>query len=102
MALFDNAYNVGNYEHVIALIECKEPSREHGINQLKIYLGLEPHARLGIWTNGSEFVQVYKLPTAGSFRVQEKSSLPKPSENIILADEQRITYATPQSAPQRS
>jgi type I restriction enzyme M protein len=93
IALFDDADYVGDYEHVIALIECKEPSMEHGISQLKIYLGLEPHARLGIWTNGTEFVRVYKLPTAGSFKVVAGTALPKPDENIILADEQRITYA---------
>ncbi len=92
IALFDDVEFVGDYEHVSAIIECKEPHMEHGVSQLKTYLGLEPHARLGIWTNGAEFVRVYKLPTAGSFKVVKSSTLPKPQENTILADDHRITY----------
>lgn len=92
IALFDSIENVGEYEHIIGIIECKEPNRTDGISQLKIYLGLEPHARVGVWTNGTEFIRVYKLPTAGKFKVVEGSVLPKSSENFILADEQRLTY----------
>ena len=92
IALFDDVEYVGDYEHIVALIECKEPSKNEGISQLKIYLGLEPHTRMGVWTNGSEFVRVYKLPSAGSFKVIEGSSLPKPNENMILAGDERITY----------
>lgn len=93
VALFDDVEYVGDYEHIVALIECKEPSKTEGISQLKIYLGLEPHTRMGVWTNGSEFIRVYKLPTAGSFKVVEGSSLPKPDENMILAGDERITYS---------
>lgn len=92
VALFDAVENVGNYEHIVCIIECKEPSKEAGISQLEIYLGLEPHARLGIWTNGNEYVRVYKLPIAGDFKVIEGESLPKPSDNLILAGEKRITH----------
>lgn len=92
IALFDDVEYVDDYEHIVALIECKEPSKNEGISQLKIYLGLEPHTRMGVWTNGSEFVRVYKLPSAGSFKVIEGSSLPKPNENMILAGDERITY----------
>lgn len=58
IALFDDVEFVNDYEHIVAIIECKEPNKNEGISQLKIYLGLEPHARLGIWTNGTEFVAV--------------------------------------------
>lgn len=92
IALFDSVDSVGDYEHVVVLIECKEPSKKEGISQLKIYLGLEPHTRMGIWTNGTEFVRVYKLPLAGSFKVVESSTLPKPSENLILAGDEKLTY----------
>ena len=92
IALFDSVEFVGNYEHLLAIVECKAPNKSEGINQLKIYLGLEPHARLGIWTNGAEFVRVYKLPTAGKFKVIEHSSLLRPRENIILADDTKGTY----------
>lgn len=93
IALFDDVEYVGDYEHVVALIECKEPKKTEGISQLKIYLGLEPHSRMGVWTNGSEFVRVYKLPVAGSFKVVEGLGLPKPDENMILAGNNRLTYS---------
>ena len=93
IAIFDDVEFVNDYEHILAIIECKEPDKHEGISQLKIYLGLEPHARLGIWTNGVDFVRVYKLPSAGSFKVEEGRPLPKPSENLILAGEKRITYS---------
>ena len=93
IALFDDVEFVNDYEHIVAIIECKEPNKNEGISQLKIYLGLEPHARLGIWTNGTEFVRVYKLPSAGSFKVVEGLGLPKPTENFILAGDKRITYS---------
>lgn len=92
IALFDDVENVGDYEHVIAIIECKEPKKKAGISQLQIYLGLEPHARMGVWTNGTNFVRVYKLPT-GQFKVVDEAGLPKPNENLILAGDKRITYA---------
>ena len=92
IALFDDVGYVGDYEHVVALIECKVPEKTVGISQLKIYLGLEPHARMGVWTNGTEFTRVYKLPVAGSFKVIEGAGLPKPYENLILAGDKRITY----------
>lgn len=93
IALFDDVEHVNDYEHIVAIIECKEPNKNEGISQLKIYLGLEPHARLGIWTNGKEFVRVYKLPSAGSFKIEEGLGLPKPSENLILAGDKKITYS---------
>lgn len=93
IAIFDDVEFVNDYEHIVAIIECKEPNKNEGISQLKIYLGLEPHARLGIWTNGTEFVRIYKLPSAGSFKVEESSRLPKPNENLILAGDRKITYS---------
>ena len=62
VALFDDVEYGDDYEHIVALIECKEPSKTEGISQLKIYLGLEPHTRMGVWTNGSEFVRVCESP----------------------------------------
>ena len=82
IALFDDVEFVNDYEHIVAIIECKEPNKNEGISQLKIYLGLEPHARLGIWTNGTEFVRVYKLPSAGDFKVVEGVGLPKPKSTV--------------------
>ena len=93
ICLFDSIENVGQYDHLLVIIECKEPDCDVGINQLEIYLGLEPHARLGIWTNGFEYARVYKLPISGKFKIERSSTLPKQHENFILAGEQRITYS---------
>ena len=92
VALFDDVEHKGDYEHVVALIECKEPKKKVGISQLKIYLGLEPHARMGVWTNGKEYARVYKLPIAGGYKVVEGQGLPTPNENMILAGDKKITY----------
>lgn len=32
VALFDDIEYVGDYEHIVALIECKEPSKTEGIS----------------------------------------------------------------------
>ena len=93
IALFDDIEYVGDYEHIVALVECKEPTKSKGISQLEIYLSLEPHARMGVWTNGTEFVRVYKLPIAGNFKVVKNTNLPKPDENMILAGDKQITYS---------
>lgn len=92
IALFDDVGNTGEYDHLIGIIECKEPGEEAGISQLETYLGLEPHARLGIWSNGTEITRVYKLPSAGKFKIVRNSTLPKPSENTIVADNEPLTY----------
>lgn len=60
IAIFDNPANVRDPEHVIILCECKHPDVNDGIEQLKIYLDREPHARIGIWFNGIEHELIYK------------------------------------------
>jgi type I restriction enzyme M protein len=47
IAIFDEPANRGNPEHIVMLCECKRPDVQTGIDQLKIYLGREPHARVG-------------------------------------------------------
>jgi type I restriction enzyme M protein len=54
IAVFDDAKNVGDYRHLLFIIECKAPEISVGLQQLEIYLGLEPHAKLGIWSNSPE------------------------------------------------
>lgn len=60
IAIFDQSSNVRNPQHVIILCECKRPDITTGIEQLKIYLDREPHAKVGIWFNGIEHAIVYK------------------------------------------
>ena len=63
IALFDDPKHMRDPEHVIVLCECKRPDIETGIEQLKIYLDREPHARVGVWFNGLEHAVVYKTKT---------------------------------------
>ncbi|MCM1140622.1 MAG: N-6 DNA methylase [Muribaculum sp.] len=54
IAVFDSVENCGDYRHILFVIECKQPTVNVGLQQLETYLSLEPHAKLGIWTNSSD------------------------------------------------
>lgn len=84
IAMFDDPNHVGEPNHVIILFECKQPGEGAGVEQLETYLGLEPHARLGIWTNGTSFKRVYKLADGTFSEPVEDTRLPSPAENLIL------------------
>ena len=54
IAVFDSVETTGDYRHLLFIIECKQPDIDVGLQQLETYLGLEPHVKLGIWTNSAE------------------------------------------------
>jgi len=54
IAVFDSVENCGDYKHLLFIIECKQPKIDEGLQQLEIYLGLEPHVKLGIWVNKAD------------------------------------------------
>lgn len=83
IAIFDAPAHKGDAKHVRILVECKAPSEETGIDQLKTYLGLEPEARLGIWFNGNSHVLVYKL--ADGFSVLKDAPVPRPGVPLAPA-----------------
>lgn len=85
VALFDDEANRGDYRHVKVLIECKAPNADSGIAELETYMSLEPRARLGVWTNGSRVVRVYRLPS-NVFKIVKNASLPTPDENLLLEE----------------
>ena len=85
IAIFDSPSHRGDPEHLIILIECKAPNVAEGSNQLETYLGLEPTSLLGILVNGTKTTRIYKLPSGG-FRRVPGSTLPRPTENLLLAD----------------
>lgn len=82
IAIFDSASNLGNYENIQIIVETKAPSIEEGINQLKIYLSLEPHVLLGIWSNGTTISLVYRTPEGG-YDVVRNGTLPRPGESLL-------------------
>lgn len=60
IVIFDSEDTSGEWEHLLILFELKAPNRMEGRNQLEILLSLEPRARLGFWTNGTD------MPTRSS------------------------------------
>ncbi len=60
MAIFDSPQHRGEWDHVLALVETKAPNHKEGISELSTYLGLEPNAVLGIWSDGNSISLVYK------------------------------------------
>jgi type I restriction-modification system DNA methylase subunit len=84
LAIFDSPETRGDANHVRILVECKAPTVEEGVTQLKTYLALEPEARLGIWFNGRKHRLVYKLP--GRFVETPYGVIPRPSDPLAPAE----------------
>ncbi len=91
IAIFDSPEHVGDPDHIRIIVECKSPSSDDGVDQLKTYLGLEPEARLGIWFNGTAHLLVYKA--ADGFLVDEFAPIPRPSDpQTITAGERPLRF----------
>lgn len=84
LALFDSPENAGDPSHVRIIAECKAPTVEEGVDQLKTYLTLEPEAKLGIWFNGQRHCIVYKLPDR--FLINEYGVIPRPTDPLTPAE----------------
>ncbi len=80
LAIFSSPDHLGSEDHVRIIVECKAPTVEDGIRELKTYLGLEPEARLGIWFNGTKHVLVYKLESG--FVINEYAPIPRPTDPL--------------------
>ncbi|MFE0040316.1 class I SAM-dependent DNA methyltransferase [Streptomyces sp. NPDC059015] len=91
LAIFDDPQHIGDWEHVVAICEFKQPSLEEGVSQLEIYLAREPRARMGYWTNGTEDVRVYKLAD-GTFKPFHNMGLPRPGENFSRPSERPLVF----------
>jgi type I restriction-modification system DNA methylase subunit len=91
LVIFDSDEHAGEWDHVLALLEFKEPTLEQGRNQLEIYLSLEPRARYGYWTNGSKSLAVYKLAD-GTHQVVEGAPLPRPQDNLAKPSAEPLTF----------
>ncbi len=92
VAIFDHPSHVGEYEHLQIIIETKAPNKKEGVNQLQIYMSLEPHVLLGIWTNGSDITLVYRT-SDGKFDIQENGNLPKPTDTLIRAGDKKLKWS---------
>jgi type I restriction enzyme M protein len=77
IAVFDDPKNAGDYRHLLFMIECKQPSEDTGLQQLEIYLGLEPHAKLGIWANSAD------LSAPALFVYKDKKGMQAPKRKLV-------------------
>lgn len=91
IAIFDHPSHVGEYEHLQIIVETKAPNKTEGINQLQIYMSLEPYVLLGIWTNGTDITLVYRTPD-GKYDIYEKGTLPKPTDSLIRASIEKLKW----------
>jgi len=92
LVIFDRAENRRDPDHVLAIFETKKPDERAGISQLKVYLNLEPSARVGIWTNGSRTSRVYRAAD-GSFVVEHNAALPVPGESFLSSGTAPLKWA---------
>ena len=54
IAVFDKPENCGDYRHILFIVECKQPDIDVGLQQLEVYLSLEPYVKLGVWANNPD------------------------------------------------
>lgn len=91
LAVFDSDEHAGEWEHLLAIFEFKEPTLEQGQSQLEIYLSREPRAKFGYWTNGDQSIAVYKLPD-GMVEAVPGADLPRPQDNLSKPSSEPLTY----------
>lgn len=46
IAVFESDKHLADYRHLLFFVECKQPGISSGLQQLEIYLGLEPFVSL--------------------------------------------------------
>lgn len=96
IAVFDSPENVGDFTHLLFIVECKQENKNVGIQQLETYLGLEPHVKLGILANSanpsSECRFVYKTSVGLEKPLIKKiSDMPHPGDPLTPYFE-KLTY----------
>ena len=99
IAIFDSPETARNRDHIRILCECKTPSASSGVDQLKVYLDREPHARVGIWFNGVDHTVLYKT-TDGYQPAPFGTPLPGPNDPLHPGDRPALlTYPALRRAP---
>jgi type I restriction-modification system DNA methylase subunit len=83
ITLFDATATGQDWERVLVLFELKRPNRKEGRAQLETLLSLEPRARVGFWTNGTDQLALYRRAD-GTFDVVHDAPVPRPDDNFSL------------------
>ncbi|MBL8030826.1 MAG: N-6 DNA methylase [Candidatus Doudnabacteria bacterium] len=101
IAIFDTEETLGQWEHVLIIFELKAPNKKEGRNQLEIYLSLEPRAKVGYWTNGTESLALYRRAD-GTYKEVINQSPPGPYDNLSEPAEKPLTWADLQDTDVRT
>jgi type I restriction enzyme M protein len=72
------------YNNVYMIVECKQPTRKDGREQLDIYLNLVPSVEIGVWFNGREHLYLWKKqdPKTGRWIWVEIPDIPKKGQRV--------------------
>jgi type I restriction enzyme M protein len=98
VAIFDDPSNLRDPAHIQIICECKRPDLDSGIEQLKVYLDREPHARVGVWFNGTQHAVVYK--TGQGYEVASPGTpIPTPKDPLVPLGTKVLTYMDLRQAP---
>lgn len=102
IAIFDSPERLGDPHHLLVIIETKTSDDETGVNQLETYIGLEPHTKVGVWSNSGDpsasVIYVFRNERGQLVRRRRLlSEMPRPGEPIT--DEQRRLTFTDLTVP---
>jgi len=97
IAVFDGEIYRGDPNHLLFIVECKQPNEKAGVSQLESYFVGEPHASLGVWVNTPETSAkgafLYRSPDGRLLLKRlELDKLPRPGDPIS-PDIQTTTYS---------
>ena len=80
IAVFKSSRKVES--ELFLIVECKQPNKQRGIRQLKIYLDLSP-AILGVWFNGRDHAYIRKVQKInGRIDYIEIPNIPKKAQRL--------------------
>ncbi len=87
IAVFDDPRHIGDFRHLLFLVECKQPNEQAGVSQLEAYFVGEPHVRLGVWANdpqpSAQGAFIYRQPDGRMLPKRRPiGDLPRPGEAI--------------------
>lgn len=105
IAVFDSETTAGDPNHILFLVECKQPGEDAGVSQLESYFVGEPHAKLGIWTNSAETtalgVFLYRRADGGLLlKKAPVGSFPKPGD-VIAPEKRPLCYGDHVEPPEQ-
>jgi len=97
VAVFDGKVHRGDPNHLLFIIECKQPNEKAGVSQLESYFVGEPHASLGVWVNtpapSAKGAFLYRSPDGRLLLKRlELDKLPRPGDPIA-PDVQTTIYS---------